>query len=102
MENLMIQVVLMKINKKYDSRAFMLLVYADDVNLLGDNIGTIYKNTETFIDANKVGLEVNAEKTEYMLLSRHQNTRKNHGIKIANRCLENVAQFNCLGVTVTH
>jgi hypothetical protein len=34
-----------------------LLAYADDANLLGDNIGTINKNTETLIDANKgVGL----------------------------------------------
>jgi hypothetical protein len=51
------------------------LVYADDVNLLGDNIDTIKKNTEAVIGASKeVGLEVNAEKTKYrpMLLSRHQ------------------------------
>jgi hypothetical protein len=45
-----------------------LLAYADDVSLLGDNIGTINKNTETLIDASKeVGLEVNIEKTKYML-----------------------------------
>jgi hypothetical protein len=36
-----------------------LLAYADDVNLLGDNIDTIKKNTETVIDASKeVGLEI--------------------------------------------
>jgi hypothetical protein len=49
------------------------LAYADDVNLLEDNINTIEKITETLIDASKeVGLEINVEKTKYMLLSRHQ------------------------------
>jgi hypothetical protein len=36
-----------------------------DVNLLGDNIDIIKKNTEALIDASKeVGLEVNTEKTK--------------------------------------
>jgi hypothetical protein len=48
-----------------------LLAYADDVNLLGHNIDTTKKNTESLIDASKeVGLEINVEKTKYMLLSR--------------------------------
>jgi ribosomal protein S2 len=73
------------------------------VNLLVDNIGIIKKNTQTLIDASKeVGLEVNTEKTKYMLLSRHQNARQNHGIKIGNRCFENVAQFRYLGSTITN
>jgi hypothetical protein len=51
-----------------------LLAYADDVNLLGHNIDTINKNAQTLIDASKeVGLEVNVEKTKYMLMSRDQN-----------------------------
>jgi hypothetical protein len=55
-----------------------LLAYADDVNLPGDNIDTIYKNTETLSDASKeVGLEVNVEKSKYMLVSRDQNKNKN-------------------------
>jgi hypothetical protein len=59
-----------------------LLVDADDVHLLGDNIDTIKKNTQTLIDASKeVGLRVNTEKTKCMLLNRHENARHNHDIK---------------------
>jgi hypothetical protein len=63
-----------------------LLAYADDVNLLGDNKDIIKRNTQTFIDASKeVGLEENAEKTKYMLLSRHQNVCQYHNIKICSK-----------------
>jgi hypothetical protein len=44
----------LKLNGKHQ-----LLAYADDVNLLGDNIDTIKKNAETLIDVSKeVGLEI--------------------------------------------
>jgi hypothetical protein len=73
------------------------------VNLLGDNIDTIKKNTGTWIDASKeVGLETKVEKTKYMLLSRHQNADQNQDIKIANRLFENVSEFKYLGTTVTN
>jgi hypothetical protein len=59
-----------------------LLAYADDVNLLGDNVDTIKKNKETLIDASKeVGLEINVDKTKYMLLSRRQNVGQKSGHK---------------------
>jgi hypothetical protein len=78
-----------------------LLVCADDVNLLGDNIDAIKNNMETLIDASKeVGPEVNAEIIRYMLLPLRQNTEQNHDVKIANRSFENVAQFRHLGTTV--
>jgi hypothetical protein len=80
-----------------------LLVYVDDVNLLGNNIDTIKKNTGTLIGASKkLGLEVNAEKTKYMLLSRHQNAGQNHNIKTGGTSFENVAQFKYLGTAVTN
>jgi hypothetical protein len=80
-----------------------LLVSADVVNLLEDNTDIIEKTPEALIDASKdVGLEVNAENTKYVLLSRHQNAEQNHDVKIANRSFENMAQFKYFGTTVTN
>ena len=42
---------------------YQLLVYADDVNMLGENLQIIRQNTEIFIKASKdIGLEVNFER----------------------------------------
>jgi hypothetical protein len=52
-----------------------LLVYAVGVNILGGSTHTIRKNTEALVIASKeIGLEINAEKTKYMVMSRDQNT----------------------------
>jgi hypothetical protein len=53
---------------------------------MGDNIDIINKDTETLTEASKeVRLEVNVEKTKYMLVSRDQNAGQNREIKIGNR-----------------
>jgi hypothetical protein len=66
------------------------------------NIGTVKKITETLIYASKeFGLEINVERSKYMLLSRHQNAGQNRDIKIANRLFENLLQFKYLGTIVT-
>jgi hypothetical protein len=80
-----------------------LLAYVDDANLLGGNIDTLKNKTDILIDAsNEVGLEINLEKTKYMLLSRYQNAGQNWDIKIANRAFEDVSQFKYFVTTVTY
>jgi hypothetical protein len=54
-----------------------LLAYADDVNTVGEKKHTIMKSTEAVLDASKeVGLEVNTEKTKYILISCSQKIGK--------------------------
>jgi hypothetical protein len=80
-----------------------LLVYADDVNLLGDSVNTIKEITRTLLEVSRdVGLEINAEKTKYMIMSQHQNSGQNQNIKIANESLEKVAKFRYLETTPTN
>jgi hypothetical protein len=55
-------------------------------------------HTETLIVAcEEVGLEVNVEKTKYMLVFGHYHEGQNHHVKIGKRRFENVAQFTYMG-----
>jgi hypothetical protein len=76
------------------SGTHQLLVYADDVNILGGNIHSIKRNAEELVIASKeIVLEVNSEKTKYMAMSQNQNAGHNHNIKIDNKSFERVEEF---------
>jgi hypothetical protein len=58
------------------------LVYVDDVNILGESLNTIKENAEALVMAcNATGLEANAEKTRYMVISGGEHPGQNHDIK---------------------
>ena len=58
-----------------------LLVFADDHNLLGENICTMNKNTcALLVTSKETGLEVNADKSKNMVTSCEQNAGQNHSI----------------------
>jgi hypothetical protein len=66
-----------------------LLAYADDVNILGGSVHTVEENAEAQVVATKEnGLEVNAVKTKYMIMSRDQNAGRSHSMKIDNYQME--------------
>ena len=64
-----------------------LLVYADNINILGGSIHTVKENAEAFVVASKETvhvLQVDADKTKYMVMSRDQNAGHSHNIKTDN------------------
>jgi len=74
------------------------LVYADDVNILYGSVCAIKTNKEAFVVTSKEnGLEANANKTNYMVMSRDQIAARSYRIKVDSSSLETVEQLKYLG-----
>ena len=50
----------------------------------------------------EIGLDVNADKTKYMIMSRDQNAGRSCSMKTDNSSIERVEQFKYLGTTLTN
>jgi hypothetical protein len=79
----------------------------DYVNILGGSVHTVKQNAEALIVASKeTGLEVNGDKSKYLVMSRDQNAGRSHNMKMDNtrRSFETVEEFKYeyLGTILTY
>jgi hypothetical protein len=54
------------------------------------------------VASKEIGLEVNADKTKYMVMSRDENAGQSHSIKYDNSPFERAEKFIYLGITLTN
>ena len=78
------------------------LAYADDVNYWEEALHTLKENAEALVAATReTGLEVSADKTKHMVMSRDQNAGRIQSERIDNSTFERVEEFKYLGTTLT-
>ena len=71
----------------------MMLIYWEGAYVLKEN-------TEPVVAASReIGLEVNADETKYMVMSRDQNTGRNQNVKNENNSFERVEELKYLRKT---
>ena len=76
------------------------LACANDVNIFYGSVHSIKTTVSLLISSKEVGIEVNSDKTKYMVKSRDQNAGRSHNINIDNSSFERVVEFKYLGTTI--
>ena len=70
---------------------------------MGRSLHTVGENAEALVVATKeIGLEVNADKTKYMIMYRDQNAGRSHSMKTDNSSIERVEEFKYFETTLTN
>ena len=78
-----------------------ILVYADEVNILGGSVYTVKKKTEALVASKETGIKVSAERSKYMVMSCNKISVRSHSIMTDNSSFEKVEQFKYLEKTLT-
>ena len=91
----------MPVGGKPEQLEIKLLAYADDVNTLGRSVHMTKKNTEALeLVSKEIRLEVNVDKSRYLVMSGDQIAGQSHNMKTDNVSSERVEQFKYLGTTL--
>jgi len=84
------------------SGTYQLLVYADMLNYW-EEVYILKEKRRNLLVANmETGIEVNADKTKYIVMYRDQNASRSRNIKIDNISFEMMEEFKYLGKTLTN
>jgi hypothetical protein len=66
------------------------------------SVHTVKENVKALVVVTReFGLEVSADKTKYMVMSRDRNAGRSHSVKTDNSSIERVEEFKYLGATLT-
>ena len=79
-----------------------LFVYADDINKWGGSYVLLKTIEALLVGSLEIGLEVDADKTNYMVLSRNQNAGRSHNTQTVNRSCRKVEEFKYSGTNLTN
>lgn len=105
--NLVLEAVMRRANIKRTTllhHSYQILRYPDDLDIAGRSLKAVKKTFEAIeVEARKVGLEINAEKTKFMVVSRSQNAGKNIGktLNLGQYLFEVVKEFVYLGSIIS-
>jgi hypothetical protein len=77
--------------------------FSADVNKLEGSVNTVKENAEALVVASKeIGLEVNADETKCIVISRDQDAGRSQNVKNDNSSVQRMEQLKYMGTTLTN
>ena len=76
------------------------MVYGDNVKILGGCVRVIKNTKALLVRIKEICLEVNADKTKYIVMSRDHDAGRSHSMKTDDSSFERAGEFKYLGTTL--